>query len=162
MASNWIRAIVCCIQDFIFTWLNTLIKFLIGLYNVKHLILNWSMLILVKSGIWIPSPNLAYKTNVMRSVKTRRMSQNAKLCFRSHFKAEIELFPERFKFCVSDIHIQSYDWMVLSSSILLYTSFLTISSHFSKYRFATSDGFSQNASHISIFGDIYRKAEADG
>ena len=38
--------------------------------------------------------------------------------------------------------------MMLSSSILLYTSFLTISSHFSKCRFATSDGFSQIASQM--------------
>ena len=35
---------------------------------------------------------------VMRSVKTRRMSQNAKLSFWSHFKAASELFPELFKF----------------------------------------------------------------
>ena len=38
---------------------------------------------------------------------------------------------------------------MLSSSILLYTSFLTISSHFSKCRCATSDGFSQIASHMN-------------
>ena len=35
---------------------------------------------------------------VKRSVKTRRMSQNAKLSFWSHFKAKSELFPELFKF----------------------------------------------------------------
>ena len=39
--------------------------------------------------------------------------------------------------------------MILSSSILLHTSFITNSSHFSKCHFATSDGFSQIASHIS-------------
>ena len=49
------------------------------------------------------------KTIVMRSVKTRRMSQNAKLSFWSHFKAKSELFPELFKFCLYDIHIQSYN-----------------------------------------------------
>ena len=46
---------------------------------------------------------------VMRSVKTCRMSQNAKLSFWSHFKANIELFPELFKFFLYDIHIQSYN-----------------------------------------------------
>ena len=41
--------------------------------------------------------------------KTRLMSQNAKLSFWSHFKAKSELFPELFKFCPYDIHIQSYN-----------------------------------------------------
>ena len=45
----------------------------------------------------------------MQSVKTRRMSQNVKLSFWSHFKATSELFPELFKFCLNDIHIQSYN-----------------------------------------------------
>ena len=102
---------------------------------------------------WLKSKQLplnAYvmlKTYVMRSVRTCRMSQNAKLSFWFHFKAESKLFPEFLKFCLHDIHIQSYDQMILSSSILLYTNLITNSSHFSKYRFATSDRFSQIASH---------------
>ena len=36
-------------------------------------------------------------------------SQNAKLSFWSHFKAESELFLELFKFCLFDTHIQSYN-----------------------------------------------------
>ena len=46
---------------------------------------------------------------VMQSVKTRRMLQNAKLSFWSHFKPTSELFPELFKFCLNDIHIKSYN-----------------------------------------------------
>ena len=45
----------------------------------------------------------------MQSVKTRWMSQNAKLSFWSHFKASSELFPELFKLYLNDIHIQSYN-----------------------------------------------------
>ena len=45
--------------------------------------------------------------NVMRSVKTCRMSQNANLI--AQFIATSELFPELFKFCLNDIHIQSYN-----------------------------------------------------
>ena len=41
----------------------------------------------------------------MRSVKTRRMSQNAQFSFWSHFKAKSELFPELFKFGLYDIYI---------------------------------------------------------
>ena len=41
---------------------------------------------------------------VMRSVKTRWMSQNAKLSFWSHLKAKGKLFPELFKFCLYVIH----------------------------------------------------------
>ena len=63
----------------------------------------------------------------MQSVKTRQMSQNAKMSFWSHIKAKSKLCPELFRFCLYDIHIQSYNWMMLSGSILLYTSFLTIS-----------------------------------
>ena len=96
------------------------------------------------TNINVPDP-LIY---VMRSVKTRRTSQNAKLSFWSYFKAKSELFSELFKCCLYGIHIQSYNKMMLNSSILLYTSFLTISSHFSKCCFATSDGFSQIASHM--------------
>ena len=88
---------------------------------------------------------------VMWSVKTRRMSKNAKLSFWSHFKAKSELFPKVLKFCLNDIHIQSYNLMMLSSSTLLYTSFLTISSYFSECCFATSDGFLQIASHIRSY-----------
>ena len=80
---------------------------------------------------------------VMKSVKTHRMSQNAKLGFWSHFKGKSEPFPELFKFGLYDIHIQSYNEMMLSRSILLYTFFFfTISSHFSKCCFVTSDMFS--------------------
>ena len=32
-----------------------------------------------------------------------------KIDFWSHFKATSELFPELFKFCLNDIHIQSYN-----------------------------------------------------
>ena len=42
---------------------------------------------------------------VMPSVKTPWMSQNAKLCFWSHFKTKSEFYPELFKFCLYDIHI---------------------------------------------------------
>ena len=87
---------------------------------------------------------------VMQSVKTCQMSQNAKLSFWSHFKATSEPFPELLKFCLDDIRIPSYNYMMLSSSVLSYTSFLTISNHFSKCHFATSNGFSQIASHLSI------------
>ena len=45
----------------------------------------------------------------MRSVKTRRMSENAKLGFWFHFKAKREYFSELFKFVLDDINIQSYD-----------------------------------------------------
>ena len=48
-------------------------------------------------------------TYMMRSVKTRRMTQNAKLTFWSHFKAKKELFLELIKFCLYEIHIQSYN-----------------------------------------------------
>ena len=41
----------------------------------------------------------------MQCVKTRRMSQNAKLSFWFQFKAKNELFPELFKFCLFDFHI---------------------------------------------------------
>ena len=47
--------------------------------------------------------------NVMRYVKTRWMSQNAKLSFWSHLKTKSKLFPELFKFSLYDIHIQSYN-----------------------------------------------------
>ena len=46
---------------------------------------------------------------VMQSVKTHGMLQNAKLSFWSHFKAKSELFPGLYKFCLYDIHIQSYN-----------------------------------------------------
>ena len=45
----------------------------------------------------------------MRYVKTCWMSQNAKFNLWSHFKPKSELFPELFKFCLFDIHIQSYN-----------------------------------------------------
>ena len=45
----------------------------------------------------------------MRSVKTRPMSQNAKLSFWSQIKAKSKLFPELFKLSLYDIHIQSYN-----------------------------------------------------
>ena len=51
--------------------------------------------------------------------------------------------------------------MMLSSSTVLYTSFLTISSHFSKCCFATCDGFSQIASHISKFNGKYHNLSAN-
>ena len=41
---------------------------------------------------------LHFKSYVMRSVKTHRMLQNAKLSFWSHFKAKSELFPECLSF----------------------------------------------------------------
>ena len=44
---------------------------------------------------------------MMWSVNTCRMSQNAKLGFWSYFTAKSELFPELFKFCLYEIHIQS-------------------------------------------------------
>ena len=47
------------------------------------------------------------------------MTQNAKLSFWSHFKALSELFPQLIKFCLYDIHIQSCNQMMLSSSILV-------------------------------------------
>ena len=45
----------------------------------------------------------------MRSVKTCQMSQNAKLSLLSHFKATSEPFQELIKFCLNDIHIQTYN-----------------------------------------------------
>ena len=45
----------------------------------------------------------------MRCVKSRRMLQNTKLSFWSQFIATSDLFPELFKFCLNDIHIQNYD-----------------------------------------------------
>ena len=84
------------------------------------------------------------------------MLQNAELSFWSHFKAKSGLFPELFEFRLYDIHIQSYNQMMLSSSILLDTSFLTISSHFSKCCFATSDGFSQIVSQLINFNGVWK------
>ena len=91
----------------------------------------------------------AMKIGLSQKHKSPSDVAKCKIKFWSHCKATSKFFPELFKFCLNDIHIQSYNQMLLSSSILLNTSFLTISSHFSKCHFATSDGFSQFASHLT-------------
>ena len=68
--------------------------------------------------------------NVMWSVKTRRMSQNAKLSFWSQFIATSELFPELFKFVsttsTSKVIIK-WCWVVLYCYTLVFFLFQAIS-----------------------------------
>ena len=83
-------------------WYSLMVVYSILLSTYKHV----SALNKCFALQYVPTPVLLF---VMQSVKTPQMSQNAKLSFWSHFKATSKLFPELFKFCLSDIHIQSYN-----------------------------------------------------
>ena len=55
----------------------------------------------------------------MQYMKTRRMSQNAKLSLWSHLKLKVSYIQNSLKFGLYDIHIQSLSYMMSKSSTVL-------------------------------------------